>query len=470
MTGFLEGKPRSGAWIYTVGLALIGLLIVVLIARALVNVQTLFDVGRLVQHSSDVEEETQAMFSALQDAETGQRGYLLTGKPEYLSPYHVATGDVHRHLLAVEAIVEIPSNRALVPRLSTLVARKLRELQDTIDLRGRSGATPALALVQTDVGNQVMEEIRAICNEIKVKTRQRLDERIIEFRQAADVARRDLEFGGVLLLVLLFLFAMLIRRHLRARRRFEGRILESQADLQRALAVRDTFLSVAGHEFRTPISVLSLTLENLVRKTQKGETLKPADFDAPRRQADRLARLTETLLDVRRIASGHLDLEPEEMDLAALAREVAARLQPQALDARAPLSVSADQPVVGTWDRLRMEQVLMNLLTNAIKFGRGAPVEFRVFAENGSAIVEVRDGGIGIDPKDQDRIFERFERAASVQNYRGMGLGLWICRELVRAHQGKITVQSASGQGSLFRVELPGSRGNERPLSRGEAH
>jgi signal transduction histidine kinase len=459
VTDFSTPKPRSGAWIYTVGLAFVGSLIVLLIALTLVNVQKLFEGGRLVQHSADVNEEIQATFSALQDAETGQRGYLLTGKPEYLNPYHAAIRDVHRHLQAVEAIVEIPTNRALVPHLTTLVGDKIRELQDTIDLRDRSGAMPALAMVQTDVGNRLMEEIRAICSEIKTKTRQRLDERIVEFRRAADVARRDLEIGGGLLLILLVLFAMLIRRHLRARRRYEGRILESQADLQRALGIRDTFLSVAGHEFRTPISVLSLTLENLVRKARKGETLKATDMEAPMRQADRLARLTETLLDVRRIASGHLDLEPEEMDLAALAREVAARLHPQALEARAPLSVSAEQPVVGTWDRLRLEQVLMNLLSNAIKFGRGAPVEFRVFSENGGAVVEVRDGGIGIDPKDQDRIFERFERAASAQSYRGMGLGLWICRELVGAHQGRITVQSASGQGSLFRVELPGSGG-----------
>ncbi len=463
-------RPRATIRTFTIGLAVVGSLIVVLILLTLSNIRTLFDVGRLVRHSGEVVEEIQGAFSALQDVETGQRGYLLTGKPEYLAPYRAAVVNVDRHLRRLEAIVEIPANRARLPQVRKLTEDKLREIQRTIDLYDGGDAAGARRLVDTDVGNRLMEQIRVLFDGINADTRQRLDQRIERFATAAAVAERDLEVGGLLLLLLIALFAILIARHLEARRRYEAQILESHEQLERALSIRDTFLSVAGHEFRTPISALSLTLQNVVRKARRGQALGASDMDAPIRQIDRIARLTETLLDVRRIESGRLTLEPEEMDLAELARDVAARLSHHAVESKAPITVEADQPVVGRWDKLRVEQVLTNLVNNAIKFGRGAPVLLAVRPDGAGAIIEVRDGGIGIDPKDQERIFERFERAASAQSFRGMGLGLWISREVVRAHGGRIAVESAPGQGSLFRVELPSAQRTNLPgLREGQA-
>jgi signal transduction histidine kinase len=115
----------------------------------------------------------------------------------------------------------------------------------------------------------------------------------------------------------------------------------------------------------------------------------------------------------------------------------------------------ADVAAAGHWDRLRLEQVISNLLSNAAKYGAGHPVEVAVEADGERARLREKDGGIGIAPEDQARIFERFERASGVGHIHGLGLGLWITRQIVEAHGGSIRVESAVGQGSTFVVELP---------------
>jgi signal transduction histidine kinase len=165
--------------------------------------------------------------------------------------------------------------------------------------------------------------------------------------------------------------------------------------------------------------------------------------------------LVEELLDVSRLASGRLRVEPTEFDLSDLVREVASRLKPFLDAAGCALSVEARAPAVGSWDRLRVEQVIANLVSNALKYGPGSPVEMSVTCEAECACLRVRDHGIGIAPQDQHRIFQRFERAVPMSHYSGFGLGLWIAREIVAAHGGSIDVDSEIGHGSIFTVRLP---------------
>jgi hypothetical protein len=238
----------------------------------------------------------------------------------------------------------------------------------------------------------------------------------------------------------------------------EARELER---LREAVRTRDEFLSVASHELKTPLTPLQLKLTAMLRAIElhpeaplSAERV-ARDLDLARRQVHKLADLIEDMLDVSRISVGKLHLNPEPLDLAPLVREVVIRYTPQAAQAGCSVEVEAAAPVEGTWDRRRLEQVVTNLLANALKYGAGKPVHMRVGVEAGQAVLTVRDEGIGISPEHQPHIFERFVRAVSERNYSGMGLGLFITREIVHAHGGTLGVQSELGKGALFTVTLP---------------
>jgi PAS domain S-box-containing protein len=231
---------------------------------------------------------------------------------------------------------------------------------------------------------------------------------------------------------------------------------------QTAIQARDEFLSIASHELRTPLTPLQIVLDRLMRVRDDDraawvpERLRPA-LERCERQVLRLETLIDNLLDVSRIASGRLSIQPEEVDLTELMREVTTRFADQLAAAGCKLELLSNGPVLGNWDRLRIEQVVTNLLTNAIKYGGGKPVEAQVAGTRTHGRVSIRDHGIGIAPGELTRIFGRFERAVSSRSYGGLGLGLYIARQIVDAHGGEIRADSKPGQGSVFTLELPRS-------------
>ncbi len=227
-------------------------------------------------------------------------------------------------------------------------------------------------------------------------------------------------------------------------------------DAQEAARVREEFLSVAGHELRTPLTSLQFQLHTLRRRVKSSEQDKAVQLlDRAAAQLQRLARLTEELLDVTRITTGRLELELEETDLGQILKEVVDRQKDSASRSGCELRVFAPEGITGIWDRSRLDQVITNLLSNAVKFSSGKPIEVRADLDTSWARLTVEDHGIGISPEDQAKIFERFERAVSKRSYGGLGLGLWITRQIVDAHHGRIDVTSRLGQGSTFRIELP---------------
>ncbi|MCP3143448.1 GAF domain-containing protein [Pyxidicoccus sp. QH1ED-7-1] len=225
---------------------------------------------------------------------------------------------------------------------------------------------------------------------------------------------------------------------------------------QQAVSLRDEFLSIASHELRTPITTLHLQLQHLQRLCSK--TQEPAlcqKLEASTKQIHRLDKLIDGLLDVSRISLGQMRFDLETLDLSQLAREVLEQFQQDAGNARCELVLRAPAPVTGRFDRLRLEQVLANLLSNAIKYAAGKPVVVEVEDRGDFARLSVVDQGIGISEQDLGRIFGRFERAVSSHHYGGLGLGLFITRQIVEAHGGSIEVTSRPGAGSTFTVFLP---------------
>ncbi|AKU90973.1 Two-component sensor histidine kinase [Vulgatibacter incomptus] len=226
-----------------------------------------------------------------------------------------------------------------------------------------------------------------------------------------------------------------------------------------AVQARDEFLSVASHELKTPVSSLGLQLGMTLRKLKKKGASELDDvvprLESASRQVDKLGRLIVQLLDVSRLREGGIELEREEFDLARLAIEIASRFSEEATAVGSSIELSAPDPVIGCWDRLRIDQVVTNLITNALKFGAGEPIDLSVRRQGEMATIRVRDRGIGIDAEDLERIFERFERTDQAKKVRGMGLGLYIVRQIIEAHGGIIRVESAPGEGSTFTIALP---------------
>ncbi len=229
---------------------------------------------------------------------------------------------------------------------------------------------------------------------------------------------------------------------------------------QDAVRIRDEFVMVASHELRTPITPLKLQIE-LIRKLvdqASGLPNRHALLSAIERSGKRiegLEQLVENLLDMSRISAGRLVLHRERVDLAEVVRKTVEDYAPASRLAACDLAFHADGPVVGDWDRTRIEQVAVNLLSNALKYGARHPIEVSVSTVDGDAVLVVRDHGIGIAKEDQARLGERFARAASVHHYGGFGLGLYISREIVLAHEGVLRFESEVGEGTSFIVTLP---------------
>lgn len=411
-----------------------------------------------------------------------------------LGPFGVLPGNLHERVLSVQLFLAVASLSTLV--LATLVSDRLRveraqrvlaeagaalaeslEPRDTLPRVARL-VVPALAsgfvlwlkdeegrfvpAVQVGVSPEVEARLRDELRRLPVPSRRGLGPE--GARVLVGLRHRGNLLGGMALVMAgrthrprprMASFAEDLAHHC-ALALENARFLKKAQD---AILVRDEFITVAAHELRTPLTSLQLQLQGvtrLLRKLPASETVLPR-FQVLARQLTRLGRLVESMLDVERINTGRLNLEREPVDLGELVQEVVERLSMDLERARCGVSFKSEEHVTGLWDRPQLEQALTNLLGNALKFGAGHPIEIEVEAHEDRARLIIKDYGIGMAPEALERVFGRFERAVSSREYGGLGLGLFLTRQIVEAHGGTIQASSQPGAGATFVLELPAS-------------
>jgi signal transduction histidine kinase len=243
----------------------------------------------------------------------------------------------------------------------------------------------------------------------------------------------------------------------------ERAVADEVAALRHDIALRDEFISTAAHELRNPISPVYMQLEHL--KTTIRASSEPIDhswlmaqLEAMTARFDRFLETLNRLLDASRLGAGHLVLLPEHCDLVEVTRNALVSAQRELHASGCVVELESPATVTGFWDRLRLEQIVGNLVSNAARYGAGRPVSITIEAGRDEVCLRVRDQGIGIATEDLSRIFQRFERARNVGRSAGFGIGLWVVAELTRAMGGRIAVESELGRGAVFTLTLPRKR------------
>jgi signal transduction histidine kinase len=429
------------------------------------------------------------LLSVVQDAETGQRGYLLSGEDRYLAPYDKAVKLTDERFAKLEQFFRRErGSEAFVTELRAAVDRKLAELAKTVELKKAGGADEAMALFRSDVGKDTMDHIRDLIGNRRDQVEARLSLAIADQRENATTLQWSIIGGGILIVLAgggaAWTLSAYTREVIKARAEVEAlneglelRVRERTADLQRANDEIQRFAYIVSHDLRAPlVNVMGFTSE-MKTSLEALQTLvnDPAVENSPAAPAARSAvvadipealgfiqastkkmdQLINAILQLSR--EGRRAINPEAVNLGALLEGISASVQHQLQNADGELIVENPLPTIIS-DRLALEQVFGNLVDNAIKYqakGRPPKIEVRSRPErDGSVLIEIEDNGRGIAEHDHDRVFDLFRRAG-VQDKQGEGIGLAHVRALVRRLGGQITLTSELGTGTTFRVRLP---------------
>lgn len=429
------------------------------------NTRTLLAQDHSVSQAQQVLTDINGLMSTMTAAESAQRGYILYDDPAYLQPYDAARHDVGLAIARLrQSVSDRPDQVQRVGQLRVLVNAKLADLAQTIVLHRTGQDAQARNIVVTDRGKAMTEALQSVFDSMTGAQLALLHAGNARAGEAAATTTITLILATAVDAALLAAVVLAFQRTFARRARLaedRGRLLmqarQARAEAESAVKARDEFLSLAAHELRTPLTSLMGNTQLLQAHT---ELLVPRDqrlVAAIARGAERLRGLAEYLLDASRLGQERLDLDPRPLDLATLARHAVGEIQ--ATVPRHTLRVAAaDEAVVVAADQVRLEQTLHNLLANAVKYSpKGGEILVTVGRAGDRARVSVGDQGIGIPADALPHVFDRFYRASNAAPYTfsGLGLGLYVVREIVVQHGGTITVESTAGQGSVFTIELP---------------
>ncbi|HEX9500035.1 MAG TPA: ATP-binding protein, partial [Thermoanaerobaculia bacterium] len=426
--------------------------------REVVSVADKFEA---VQRYSDTLDELNATLAALSDAQIAQRGYFLTGKSENLAPYVEGRAAVELHLRRLEKpMAGSPPLRLLRANLE----EKLQELGNSLTIYRAGSPQAALAVVITARSTALMANIRRAAAELVgdlQKNRLRRRAQAAESSERAGVMIVFTSLIAALLLVMTFVqIGRATRAEHAARERAEASYaaeIKARMASEEANRVKDDFIATVSHELRTPLTAI-LGWSQVLIGSADPDLLKEG-LDTIRGCALAQKRLIEDLLDVSRIMSGKMRLSMQTIDLAHVARAGVDTVRPAADAKGVHLTVEAEDPLRIAGDPDRLQQVIWNLVSNAVKFTRrGGSINVRVERKESQAVISVSDSGEGIEPDFLPHIFEPFRQAdaSKARVHKGLGLGLSIVKNLVEAHGGRVTVSSeGKGHGSTFRASLP---------------
>jgi signal transduction histidine kinase/ActR/RegA family two-component response regulator len=427
-----------------------------------------------VAFSHGVLEELDATLSTVKDAETGQRGYLITGSEAYLQPYDEAVASIGNHLRRLQTLTaNNPGQARLLAVLAGHITTMLNELRETIDLRRRVSFEAAQAVVLTNEGKRTMDQIRGVVSLMERQEndllRVRMSDSTSSNRQAQATA---LSVGTLAALVIaVFYFQVtrsvaertaLLQQEEQARQAAESAFRaerEARDRAEQASRLKDEFLATVSHELRTPLNAI-LGWARMLRAGTVDPSAVPRGLESIERNATAQAQLIEDLLDISRIVAGRLRLEVTQVDLVSVIRAAIDAVKPAADAKQILINVSADERGVAvSGDPQRLQQVVWNLLANSIKFTpAGGHVDVRLEEADSEARVSIRDSGEGISAEFLPHVFELFRQADAGPSRKqgGLGLGLAIVRRIVEMHGGTIRAESAGeGSGAAFIVELP---------------
>ncbi|HEX6546532.1 MAG TPA: response regulator [Bryobacteraceae bacterium] len=412
--------------------------------------------------SDDSLQQLSNLYSALQEAETSQRGFLLTGRESYLDPYWQARASVPTYLAGVHRLsMDTIPQQVRIQHLDSLINQKLWEMKHTIQLRREGRESESMEVVLTDRGQNLMEQLRSLMRDITHAERmqQRATSNQIEHLAAIAGAASSLAVLSGLLLLTIAVW----------------RIQKEKQAVLEANAAKSRFLANMSHELRTPLNAIIGYSEMLAEEAE--DTGRPEflpDLNRIRTSGRHLLDLINSVLDLSKIEAGKMDLYLETFSIRKLISEAQDVVRPLAEKNGNKLIVDCPADIGSMHsDQTKVRQCIFNLLSNAAKFTEKGEIQLsvrRIYGPEDRISFSVRDTGIGMAPDQVSRVFEPFTQADSTTTRRfgGTGLGLAITHKFCEMMGGSVQLESAPGAGSTFTIDLPASIGSPVDLPRGE--